>query len=257
VCGPHPEGLLMQLGSATTTDGVSTRSFTLDQIPGVLWTPVPEADRRPLVLLAHGGGQSKLAPGVVARARHYVTRCGFAAVAIDAPGHGDRPRRQRDEEFVAGLRQRMADGEPVDAHVAAYNAEIAALAVPEWRATLDALAGADGIGAVGPVGFWGISLGSAVGVPLVAAEPRIAAAVLGLVRYEDVAAAAPRVDVPVQLLVQGEDELVPRASALALYDALGSAVKTVHLNPGRHVEVPRFEVEDSAQFFARHLGSGG
>lgn len=147
----------------------------------------------------------------------------------------------------------MAAGEPVGPQVAAYNAEISVLAVPEWRATLDALAEVEGIGAGGPVGFWGVSLGSAIGLPLVAAEPRTAAAVIGLVRYEDVAEAALRIRVPVQLLVQADDELVPRGSALALFDALGSAVKTVHLNPGRHVEVPRFEVEDSALFLARHL----
>ena len=90
-----------------------------------------------------------------------------------------------------------------------------------------------------------------------AAEPLITAAVLGLVAYESVAEVAPTVTVPVQLLIQGDDELVPRASALALYDALGSPIKTVHLNPGRHVEVPRFEVEESGTFFARHLGPAG
>ena len=76
-----------------------------------------------------------------------------------------------------------------------------------------------------------------------------------MVAAESVAEAAPRLTVPVQLLVQGDDELVPRASALALYDALGSAVKSVHLHPGRHVEVPRFEIEESGLFFARHLSS--
>lgn len=150
----------------------------------------------------------------------------------------------------------MAGGEPVGPHVEAYNAAISALAVSEWRATLDALSEIDGIGAGEPVGFWGVSLGSAIGIPLVAAEPRITAAVFGLVAYAGLAAAAPRVNVPVQLLVQSDDELVPRAAALALYDALGSTEKTVHLNPGRHVDVPRFEVEDSALFFARHLGAG-
>lgn len=243
----------MQLSPARVTDGVSKRHFTLDEIPGVLWTRTLGTAPSAIVLLAHGGGQHKLAPGVTARARPYVTAYGFAVAAIDAPGHGDRPRRRRDEEFVAGLRQRMADGAPVGSHVAAYNAEISALAVPEWRVTLGALSEVDGTGAGGPVGFWGVSLGSAIGIPLVAAEPRVTAAVLGLVRYEDVTEAAPRVTVPVQLLVQGDDELVPRTSALALFDALGSAVKTVHLNPGRHVEVPRFEVEDSGVFLARHL----
>ncbi len=55
----------------------------------------------PLVLLGHGGGQHKTAPGLVARARRYVTDCAFAVAAIDAPGFGDRPRTERDEQLIA------------------------------------------------------------------------------------------------------------------------------------------------------------
>src|SRR5262245_29797942 len=66
---------------------------------------------RPLVLLGHGGGQHKKAPGMVARARRYVTGSGFAAAAIDAPGHGDRPRTEQDERFTADIRARMARSE--------------------------------------------------------------------------------------------------------------------------------------------------
>jgi hypothetical protein len=49
-------------------------------------------------------------------------------------------------------------------------------------------------------------------------------------------------------------ELVPRGWGLALFDAFASAEKTLHANPGRHAEVPRFEVESSLGFFGRHLG---
>ncbi len=49
----------------------------------------------------------------------------------------------------------------------------------DWKATLDAAQELDEIGAA-PVGYWGISMGTSFGLPLVAAEPRIKAAVLGL-----------------------------------------------------------------------------
>jgi len=39
------------------------------------------AGSRPPVLLGHGGGQHKKAPGLVARAHRYVTACGFAVAA--------------------------------------------------------------------------------------------------------------------------------------------------------------------------------
>jgi pimeloyl-ACP methyl ester carboxylesterase len=247
----------MRFTSETTSNGVSERLFTLDDIRGVLWSPAGAAGSRPLVLLGHGGGQHKKAPGLVARARRYVTACGFAVAAIDAPGHGDRPRTEQDERFVAGIRERMAAGEPIGPQIARYNAELAARAVPEWQAALGALQEVDCIGAGGPVGYWGVSLGSAIGVPFAAAEPRITAAVFGLAGHETLAEAAARVTVPVEFLVQWDDELVPRDSGLVLFDAFASREKTLHANPGRHAGVPAFEVESSERFFTRHLLGGG
>jgi alpha-beta hydrolase superfamily lysophospholipase len=105
----HPEGdEPMRLTSETVSNGVSERLFTLGDIPGALWSPADATGGRPLVLLGHGGGQHKQAPGLVARAHRYVSACGFAVAAIDAPGHGDRPRTEQDERFVAGIRERVA-----------------------------------------------------------------------------------------------------------------------------------------------------
>ncbi len=46
----------------------------------------------------------------------------------------------------------------------------------------------------------------------------------------------------------------PRAAAPALFDAFGSAEKTLHADPGRHGEVPAVELDSTVRFFARHLG---
>jgi dienelactone hydrolase len=245
----------MHFTSETTSDGVSERLFTLGDIPGVLWSPANTASSRPLVLLGHGGGghQHKKAPGLVARARHYVTDCGFAVAAIDAPGHGGRPKTEQDEQFIAGIRERAAAGEPIGSQIARYNAILAERAVPEWQATVDALQNLDLVGADGPVGYWGVSMGTMIGVPFAAAEPRITAAVFGLAGCETLTEAAARITVPVEFLLQWDDELVPRASGLALFDAFASREKTLHANPGRHAHVPAFELESSARFFARHL----
>jgi dienelactone hydrolase len=99
-----------------------------------------------------------------------------------------------------------------------------------------------------------VSLGCGLGVPFVAAEPRIRAAVLGLGGALASAQAAARITVPVEFLVQWDDERVPRAQSLALFDALASAEKTLHANPGQHGEVPAFEMDAALRFFARHLG---
>jgi len=244
----------MRFISETIADGVSERPFTVGDIPGVLWSPAGAAERRPLVLLAHGGGQHKRAPNVLGRARRLATTCGFAAAAIDAPGCGDRPRTEEDERFIAEIRGLMAAGEPVGPQVARYNAAQAERAVPEWRATLDALQAEPGLD--GPVGFWGVSMGSATGVPLAAAEPRITAAVFGLAGHETLAAAASRVTIPLLFLLQWDDEQVPRESGLALFDAFASREKSLHANPGRHGDMPMFEVENSLRFLGRHLSPG-
>ncbi|MFI6063281.1 hypothetical protein [Streptomyces sp. NPDC051286] len=65
---------------------------------------------------------STSAQGLVARARCYVTRCGFAVAAIDAPGHGDRQWTEQDEQFVADIRERMSAGKPIGPLIARHNA---------------------------------------------------------------------------------------------------------------------------------------
>ncbi len=245
--------MTVEFGKERLEGGVRERLFTVGQVPGVLWTSADADGSRPLVLLGHGGGQHKKGPAVLARARAYVSSCGFAAAAIDAPGFGDRPRTERDQQFVTEVRARIAAGQPALEMIAGYNAEVAERAVPDWQATLTALQALPEI-ASGPAGYFGLSLGTGIGVPLVAAEPRISAAVLGLAGGGALAATAARISVPVEFLLQWDDELVPREAALSLFDAFGSAEKSMHANPGRHAAVPGYELDSSVRFFARHLG---
>jgi hypothetical protein len=58
---------------------------------------------------------------------------------------------------------------------------------------------------------------------------------------------------PAVFLLQWDDDLVPRDSGLALFDAFASRQKTLHANPGRHMGVPALELESSQHFFTRHL----
>jgi hypothetical protein len=247
----------MHFTAQTSSDGVVERTFTLGEITGVLWSPASGSGPAPLVLMAHGGGQHKRAPGIVGRARRFVTGCGFHAAAIDAPGHGDRPRTAEDEQRIAVLRQAQAAGGPLGPVLAGIHLGLAARAVPEWQAALDALQELPEIGAGGPVGFWGIMQGTGIGVPLTAAEPRITAAVFGCLGHESLTGAAAQITVPVEFLLQWDDELVGRQSGLALFDAFASKEKTLHANAGGHGDVPRFEADSAARFFGRHLGRAG
>ncbi|MGY5133953.1 dienelactone hydrolase family protein [Streptomyces nigrescens] len=243
----------MRFTSETSSDDVSEQIFTLGEIPGVLWTPEGAAGTRPLILMGHGGGQHKKAPGIVARARRLVAECDFAVAAVDVPGHGDRPKNEEYDRIATENQARVAAGEELAPLIAGFQALVARRTVPEWRAVLDAVQGLAYVGA-GPVGYWGVSLGCGLGVPFVAAEPRVRAAVLGLGGAQASAETAARITVPVEFLLQWDDERVPRAEGLALFDALASDEKTLHANPGKHGEIPAFELDSMLRFFTRHLG---
>src|SRR5882757_4647518 len=155
-------------------DGVLEREFTLGEIPGILWTPGSATAPAPLILLGHPGGLQKMYPRLVARARQSVAE-GFAAATIELPGSGDRPRSAVAEQARADLRRALEAGEPVgDEIVDRLILPLVEKAVPEWRATLDALLTLPEIG--GPVGYSGGVI--AIGTRLAAVEPRICAALL-------------------------------------------------------------------------------
>ncbi|MFI0714779.1 alpha/beta hydrolase [Streptomyces inhibens] len=238
----------------SSSNGVVERDFTVGEVTGALWSPASGSDRAPLVLMGHGGGTHKKWPGMVGRAHRLVTGCGFHVATIDAPGHGGRPRTAHDEQEIAVMQQAMTAGEPVGPIVVRYNAHLAERAVPEWQATLDALQQLPEIGAEGPVGYFGLNMGTAIGVPLTAAEPRITAAVFGVFWHESLAETAQQITIPIEFVLQWDDEHIPRQSALALFDAFASKEKTLHANAGKHKEVPRFEADSAVRFFARHLG---
>jgi dienelactone hydrolase len=241
----------MHFTSSASSDGVLEQSFTLGDVPCILWTPDSAGGPRPLILLGHGGGQHKKAPGIVARARRFVG-AGFAAVALDAPHHGDRPPAEEFTRRTAENRARMLAGDDVAPQLAALHTSLAEQTVPEWQSVVTAVQELEHVGA-GPVGYWGVSMGCGLGVPFVAADSRVRAAVIGLAGIPGLAEDAARITVPVEFVLQWDDQFVPRDQGLALFDAFGSAQKTLHANTGGHADLPRFEIDSALLFFQRHL----
>lgn len=263
--------MAIELTTEVTAKGVTERDFTLsvgegEPVPGVLWTPEGATGSRPTILIGHGGTTHKRVDYVVTLARRLVRHLGYAAVAIDAPEHGDRISDPEAAKAARkGLENRIAGGKdaPVGMDVEALKrmGRIARQGVQDWHATLDAVATIDGVGE-GPYGWWGVSMGTTIGLPFVAQEPRISAAVLGLngalpgTRYGDqMLEQAASLTIPVLFLYQWHDELMTRESGLALFDAIGSKDKSMHINPGGHVAMPGHERDAAEAFFTRHLGS--
>ncbi|HEX2192517.1 MAG TPA: dienelactone hydrolase family protein [Acidimicrobiales bacterium] len=242
------------LGDPLDDGGVTERPFLLDvegrSVPALLWTPTGATGARPLVLFGHGATRHKRVDYILALASRLAGGHGFAAVAIDAPGHGDRRSAPADDlqVFSEFLAEWSREGSVDDM-------------LAEWAATIEVVRSLDEVGD-GPLGYWGLSMGTIYGVPLVATDARVQAAVFGLMGLvgptrERLAADAARVACPVTFIQQWDDSLLPRQEVLDLFDALGSLDKRLHAHPGDHAAVPLEELEFSVAFLARHLGEGG
>lgn len=247
-----------------TVDGsVLIRRFDLevagDTVPGLHWVPEADGAVPATVCIGHGGFQHKNFGNVPELAVQLVQNLGIGVVALDAPGHGDRlddpaaAKRRRDAMAKAAA---SGESRTLDPEVVAKMQARAQRHVDEWRALVDTLV-ADPRWSSGPFGWWGVSMGTTHGVPAVAQDDRFTAAVFGLNALgpgsETMADQAASITVPILFLLQSDDELMSRDAGLALWDAFGSEKKTLHLNPGGHVKVPRFERDSSETFFRRHL----
>ena len=172
----------------TMDAGVIQHDFNVDvageAVPCVIWTPSPDIEIRALLAMGHGGSRHKKAQEIRNRAIHYAKDYGWASLAIDAPNHGDRISCKEAEGERLKVQARVRG----DADAPSMNPEdkiryldtLAAQAVPEWQATLNATLGLEMFGDLEAIGYWGVSMGTWIGVPLLAAETRFRCAVLGL-----------------------------------------------------------------------------
>lgn len=238
------------------TNKLTERRFTAGDTHGILWMPPSAATPVPLILMGQPGGigMERMYPRLAARAHSSAER-GFAALCIEMPGAGGRPPLPGVEQARVELRRAISAGQQPPADVTdRLILPLVEQAVPEWQYTLDqALA----LPELGPgVGFSGGVI--AIAIHLLTVEPRIAAAGLFAGSYvpRRIMDEAPLVTIPLHVLLQWDDEANDRAMALELFDAFGSAEKTLYANMGGHTGVPAFAGEDAARFFARHLGAG-
>ncbi|MHB8438603.1 MAG: dienelactone hydrolase family protein [Acidimicrobiales bacterium] len=239
-----------------TAKGVRERRIDVagrrgETVPAMLWTPEDASGPRPLVLIGHGVTGTKQEAHVVALARIVARRHAMAALAIDGPIHGDRRADVIDgnQAFIEFGQRWHRDPDLIDDMIS------------DWRSSIDAVQELDEIG-VGPVGYWGLSMGTILGLPLVAAEARIEVAVLGLMGVtgpnpDRLLSEASALAVPVLFIVQWDDVLFPPSVSLPLFEAIGTRDKRLHANPGAHSAVPTEEFLASAEFMATHLAPAG
>ena len=229
-------------------DGMRVRELTIegDQRPvtGVLWhraSPIPGA---PLICFGHGASGDRYQQPIPWLVKRLVGHHGFGALAIDGPVHGRR-------KVGDGAREAFWPEWKREGTVEDMNAD--------WLRALDFAQAQPEVG-TGPVGYWGLSMGTIYGAPFVAGDDRVRAAVLGLMgitgpgHYRPlITDAARQIEMPVLFLMQLEDELFSREECLALFDELASPDKRLHANPGLHPEVPIEELGHSIDFLVANL----
>ncbi len=221
------------------------RDFLLEvddhKVPGVYWQPVTGAQR--LVLLGHGGTTHKKVE-YIAQVATMLGQRGIAALAIDGPGHGARVAERWEDDPTRFPAMWHSEGGTQTV-------------IRDWAAALDFIEAEQG---QRPTGWWGLSMGTMMGLPVTASDPRITVALLGLMgtwgpNSDDLRRLAEKVTCPVRFLVQWDDEVVPRDDCFELFGLLGTRKKTMHVNPGAHAEVPAFEIAGSVAYLDRHLGA--
>lgn len=232
-----------------THDGATVREFTIHAparpVTGVLWSGPDTGPGAPLVCFGHGASGDRHQRPIPDIARELCTTLGYFGLALDGPVHGRRQVGPGGRDAFWPEWQRTGTAHDM---------------VRDWKLALGTVSGLAEVGS-GPVGYWGLSMGTIYGVPFIAAEPRVSAAVIGLMglvsepaHYAPVIREAARaVTCPVMFIWQLEDELFTREECLGLFDALESADKRLHANPGLHPAVPPEELAFSTDFLARHL----
>lgn len=254
----------MEFTKEKAIEDVIQRDFVVEvedeAVPCVIWAPRDAEGPRTLIVMGHGGSQHKKTAGIRSRAVEYAQKLGCATVAADAPGHGDRISRDEAAALAEDVGKRVtgrSTGPVWSEERLRQMTQRGRQAVLEWKAMMDAVQSLDFVGDTERVGYWGVSMGTAFGVPFVAAEPRIHCAIFGLAGLRPGAAemeqAAASITIPLQFVFQWDDAVAPRDNGIALFDAFGSKEKTMHINPGGHLDIPMFEREAWLRFFQRHL----
>jgi len=215
------------------------------RVTGALWLPPEYQADTPVVLFGHGASGNCYQAPIPHLCKRLVAESGYICLAIDGPVHGLRQVGAGGREAFFAETQRAGFMDDM---------------VQDWHDAINALSAELTIGQ-GPLGYFGLSMGTIFGVPLLASGLNIKAAVIGLCGTTGAAQPfaqrllddAGQIQQPLLFLMQLQDELFPRDGYLALFDALAADDKRLHANPGLHPEVPAEEVAAAADFLQRYL----
>lgn len=235
--------------NAVDDKGRATREFRITRpgkrdITGALWLPDAKTAANTLMCFGHGASGDRYQAPICYLAGRFLSEAKLPVLSLDGPVHGLRkvgdggrgaffPEFQRDES--------LAD------------------MVDEWHCAIEKIQALPEVG-VGKLAYFGLSMGSIFGIPLVASRDDVTVATLGLFGVqssfphgEEFLSAAQKIECPLLYLMQLEDELFAREGYLKIFDAFSSIDKRMHANPGLHPEIPAEEVDFAFHFLTSHI----
>ena len=243
---------------ASDTGRAETRDFIIQHqgraVPGALWLPA-EGSPEAMILVGHGGSRHKRDESTLDFIGQLVESTNLAAAAIDGPIHGSRGCHLSPQELPdPGARQAAfldlwkSPGNGIKNMVADWQVSLTALlALPELK----------GI----PIGYFGLSMGTAYGLPFAAADARIDAAVLGMwgANYPNSAVLIERarfVKCPVLFLHKSEDSFFTLEGGLEIYHALPGEDKRFMMHEGPHTSATPEQTNLAIRFLVERLTIG-
>jgi predicted esterase len=220
------------------------------KVPFCLWLPQqPNSEstkKFPLVLVGHGGSGHKKSQLVLDIVQILVGQHQIAVAAIDGPVHGDRRDVFSDGPIVRQeFRDLWQSGNSVDTMV------------EDWQAAIDHLLKEPSIDSA-KIAWYGISMGTAYGLPLVAVDSRIKASALGMwgtcrTPNDRLIQDAKKITTPVLFQTKHDDEIFTKEGQQHLYDFIASAQKELRSYPGGHTDPKTHQLEDIVEFLTSLL----
>jgi cephalosporin-C deacetylase-like acetyl esterase len=216
------------------------------EVPASIWMPQQTSQSLPLILVGHGGSGHKRSQLVQDVANALLDDFEVAVVAIDGPVHGSRREVFNDGPAVRQeFRDLWSSGMSVDPMV------------DDWMSCIDYLCQMPEIDST-KIGWYGISMGTAYGIPLVARDQRIKAAALGMwgtcrEPSQRLKEDAEKIEIPVLFQVKEQDEIFTPKGQQELYELITSQDKTWKSYPGGHTDPKDQQLSDIVQFLMRNL----
>lgn len=228
-------------GRVTDTSFDFTIRSDTREVPATFWNADRSAGAAPLVLLQHGGPFHKRHERSNDLAQTVVAHTGAAVLLIDGPIHG---RRRSDAPEIAEMLAQFEHHWRTEPGIEGF--------VADWRIALDAVI-AQGWADPDRVVWFGVSMGTAYGIPLCAVEPRIKAAALGMWgldwgQEEGLLTSARMMQTPTLFQIKAGDEIFSTGGQRALFEALGSPNKCLHTFAGGHSLTAPGQMDDLMNF---------